>query len=124
MVKILFADKPRKELRKQLKRPSLDRNTYEDTNYLIGLLNKIAKSTDNIRVKLVRTFPFPSYRMTILRKYKESRNIKRKNGSLAVLKPGWYVEQSFFAIKYMDGFTFEPPLPEGIENVNGNPKAN
>lgn len=115
MVKILFGDIHKKQLRKQLDPPKLDKKKYEDTNYLISLLEKLAEPTDNIRVRLVRDFPFPAYRMTILRK-KNGHTITKKNGDTIKMKPGWYVHATYFAEKFIDGFVFTPEI-ENVGNI-------
>lgn len=122
MVKLLFGDIPRKKLQKQLNRPELDRNTYEDTEYLKDILDNLAQPTDITKVRLIRTFPFPAYRLTIIRRYKNGHTVTQKDGGKTLLKPGLYVEKSYFAERFIDGFVFSPALPEEIEN--GNSKKN
>lgn len=109
-IKLLF-NQPVKAGRK-CKPPKLGRESYDDTTYLYDLFNSNLSEAEFVRVRLVRNEPVPSYRISILRRYKESHSVMFK-GTSVLLKPGLYVVNQYFCERVSPKeYVFSPPLEE------------
>lgn len=116
-IKLLFdSATPKKKLRKELKPPPLGKDQYNDVEYLKDCFaGEVGE--DTLRVRLIRTVPVPAYRITVLRMYKGTHAIKCKDERTAMLQPGLYVLNQWWAEKQIDGFVFTPSL-KGEDNGN------
>jgi hypothetical protein len=115
-VKLLFNNKPEPK-RRAIKPPPVSRQSYDDiANIRILVCDAVTLTDDHlypVRVKLVRDEPVRAYRVTVLKKFRGTRVVKRKDGTTVVLQPGIYVDASYFVESVSRGdFVFTPPLPE------------
>ena len=99
----------------------MTREVYED---LLNIRDKVCKAIDIgdnhelVRVRFIRDYPHATFRVTILRRYKESHTVKKKDGGTTLLSPGVYVERQFLVEKVSSlEFVFTPALPERIADA-------
>ena len=111
MIKLLF-DKPVEKAGRKCKAPPMGRESYDDTTYLYNLFNEGLSDNEFVRVRLVRKEPAFAYRISILKRYKESHATLFK-GTSVLLKPGLYVVNQWFCERVSESeYVFSPPLAE------------
>ena len=119
-VKLLFNEGHEKKINRHA--PSSDnmsRETYED---ILDIRQRVCEAIplgddhELVRIRFIREFPQAMFRVTILKRYKESHLVKKKGGGTTMLPPGIYVQNQYLAEKVSPcEYVFTPPLPDATD---------
>lgn len=114
MINLLFDKEINRKIRRRKSTLPINKESYNDITLIRGIIEECVQLPDNlvvpIRVRLIKTKPERCYRATLICKSMEKRSVKQKDGRLALVFAGQYVDKTWWVIKTMDGFVFEPSL--------------